>query len=93
MRRRAPNARVCWTSGAAVSQSLRRRRRSRRLVCPTRSPGSVGSPYVEQDAPLATAIYRLYHILELWDWFASTGQTAPLSGIAEELKRLIALNP
>ena len=34
------------------------------------------------------ALYRLYHALELWDWFASTGRTAPLPGIAEDIRQL-----
>jgi aminoglycoside phosphotransferase (APT) family kinase protein len=35
------------------------------------------------------AIYRLYHALELWDWFASTGQTEPLGGLASDMRELI----
>jgi hygromycin-B 7''-O-kinase len=35
------------------------------------------------------ALYRLYHALELWDWFASTGQPEPLSGITEDMKRMV----
>ncbi|MER7754477.1 aminoglycoside phosphotransferase family protein [Kitasatospora sp. NPDC097643] len=34
------------------------------------------------------ALYRLYHALELWDWFASTGERAPLPGIAADLAEL-----
>ncbi|WP_433658161.1 phosphotransferase family protein [Nocardia sp. CA-128927] len=34
-------------------------------------------------------LYRLYHALELWDWFASIGETAPLSGIADDIRQLI----
>lgn len=30
-------------------------------------------------------IYRIYHLLELWDWFASIGTTDPLDGIARDL--------
>ena len=33
-------------------------------------------------------LYVLYHWLELWDWLASTGTTAPLAGIQDELRRL-----
>jgi hygromycin-B 7''-O-kinase len=35
------------------------------------------------------AIYRLYHALELWDWFASIGQTRPLGGLAGDMRVLI----
>jgi aminoglycoside phosphotransferase (APT) family kinase protein len=34
------------------------------------------------------ALYRLYHALELWDWFALIGATAPLDGIAEDIRLL-----
>lgn len=37
-----------------------------------------------------TELYRLYHALELWDWFASIGRTDPLPGIAEDLVRMTA---
>jgi hygromycin-B 7''-O-kinase len=30
-------------------------------------------------------LYRLYHALELWDWFASTGKDEPLDGIAQDI--------
>jgi aminoglycoside phosphotransferase (APT) family kinase protein len=33
-------------------------------------------------------IYRLYHALELWDWFASTGNTEPLPNIADDIRAL-----
>lgn len=33
-------------------------------------------------------LYRLYHALELWDWFASIGDTAPLPGIAADIHAL-----
>lgn len=35
------------------------------------------------------AVYRLYHALELWDWFAAIGHTAPLPGIAEDIRQLV----
>jgi hygromycin-B 7''-O-kinase len=35
------------------------------------------------------AIYRLYHALELWDWFASIGNSGPLPGIAADIKELV----
>jgi hypothetical protein len=35
-------------------------------------------------------LYRLYHAVELWDWFASIGRTAPLDGIAEDIGRMTA---
>lgn len=33
-------------------------------------------------------LYRLYHALELWDWFRSIGTTGPLESIAEDIARL-----
>jgi hygromycin-B 7''-O-kinase len=36
------------------------------------------------------ALYRLYHALELWDWFASVGNTTPLPGIGEDIRRFLA---
>lgn len=33
-------------------------------------------------------LYRLYHALELWDWFASTGDAQYLPGIAAEMAAL-----
>jgi aminoglycoside phosphotransferase (APT) family kinase protein len=38
----------------------------------------------------AVDLYVLYHLLELWDWFAATGHTAPLASIAEEMRMLTA---
>ncbi|MET7479099.1 aminoglycoside phosphotransferase family protein [Streptomyces sp. NPDC005648] len=35
-------------------------------------------------------LYRLYHALELWDWFASIGNTAPLKSIADDIRRMTA---
>ena len=35
------------------------------------------------------AIYRLYHALELWDWFASIGRTQPLGGLARDMAEVI----
>lgn len=40
------------------------------------------------DAEERLALYELYHALELWDWFASIGETAPLPSIADDLWRL-----
>ena len=36
------------------------------------------------------AIYRLYHALELWDWFASIGQTQPLDSLTHDMRELTA---
>jgi hygromycin-B 7''-O-kinase len=36
------------------------------------------------------AIYRLYHALELWDWFASIGRTQLLGSLAHDMGELIA---
>ncbi len=35
-------------------------------------------------------LYRLYHALELWDWFASTGRTDRLPGIAADIRAMTA---
>lgn len=40
------------------------------------------------DAADRIELYRLYHALELWDWFASIGHTAPLSAIAADIHAL-----
>lgn len=42
------------------------------------------------DAEDRIEIYRIYHALELWDWFASIGRTDPLPGIADDLRRMTA---
>lgn len=42
-----------------------------------------------EDWPERLAVYRLYHALELWDWFASIGSTSPLRGIADDMRRLV----
>ncbi|WP_328991462.1 aminoglycoside phosphotransferase family protein [Kribbella sp. NBC_01245] len=34
-------------------------------------------------------LYRLYHALELWDWFASTNNPAPLPSIASDLTKIV----
>lgn len=36
-----------------------------------------------------STLYRLYHALELWDWFASIGETSPLPGIVDDIRQLI----
>jgi aminoglycoside phosphotransferase (APT) family kinase protein len=36
----------------------------------------------------AVDLYVLYHWVELWDWFAATGRTEPLLGIADGMRRL-----
>ncbi|MEV6288765.1 hypothetical protein [Kribbella sp. NPDC051770] len=33
--------------------------------------------------------YRLYHALELWDWFALIGVTDPLESIATDITGLL----
>ena len=40
------------------------------------------------DAVERLDLYRLFHALELWDWFRTSGTTAPLTGIAEDIARL-----
>ena len=44
-----------------------------------------------EDAAERLALYRLYHALELWDWFRSINMTEPLDGIAAEIARLVGL--
>jgi hygromycin-B 7''-O-kinase len=34
------------------------------------------------------ALYRLYHALELWDWFAQIGNTGPLDDIQADIRAL-----
>ncbi|HEY0617218.1 MAG TPA: aminoglycoside phosphotransferase family protein, partial [Kribbella sp.] len=36
-----------------------------------------------------TTLYRLYHSLELWDWFKSIGTVDPLDSIAADLARIV----
>ena len=43
-----------------------------------------------QDGPERISLYRVYHALELWDWFATIGSTAALGGIAASLRSLVA---
>jgi hygromycin-B 7''-O-kinase len=41
------------------------------------------------DGPERLSLYRLYHALELWDWFAMIGNAAPLAGIVGDLRDLV----
>ncbi|MEU4390778.1 hypothetical protein [Kribbella sp. NPDC023855] len=36
-----------------------------------------------------TTLYRLYHSLELWDWFKSIGTVDPLDSIASDLATIV----
>jgi aminoglycoside phosphotransferase (APT) family kinase protein len=45
-----------------------------------------------EDGPERIRLYRVYHALELWDWFASIGNAEPLDGIAAGLRSLLASN-
>jgi hygromycin-B 7''-O-kinase len=36
----------------------------------------------------SSSLYRLYHALELWDWFASLGQTGQLDSLARDMRRI-----
>ncbi|MFD4907400.1 phosphotransferase family protein [Kitasatospora purpeofusca] len=40
------------------------------------------------DAAERLDLYRLYHALELWDWFRSIGTVGPLASIADDIARL-----
>ena len=41
------------------------------------------------DAEDRLALYRLYHALELWDWFASIGEKQPLVDIAQDVAEAV----
>jgi hygromycin-B 7''-O-kinase len=53
-------------------------------TCPTL--GAVQPP-LPPYGPERIALYRLYHALELWTWFTSTGETARLPGLVNSLLR------
>ncbi|MFC4587005.1 phosphotransferase family protein [Sphaerisporangium corydalis] len=38
--------------------------------------------------PGAFPLYRLFHALELWDWYASTGEPTPLPHLAEDIRQM-----
>jgi aminoglycoside phosphotransferase (APT) family kinase protein len=40
------------------------------------------------DGAARLELYRLYHALELWDWFASIGETPHLPSIADDIREL-----
>lgn len=59
----------------------------------TRSPVKVaglltGYGPLPADGLARIELYRLFHALELWDWFAQIGNTAPLDGIAADIRAL-----
>jgi hygromycin-B 7''-O-kinase len=59
----------------------------------TRSPVKVagllaGYGPLPADGLARIELYRLYHALELWDWFAEIGNTEPLDGIAADIREL-----
>jgi len=45
-----------------------------------------GSSLVDHEERMR--VYRLYHALELWDWFSLVGQREHLSGIADDIVQL-----
>lgn len=45
---------------------------------------------VPDDAAERLDLYRLYHAVELWDWFRSIGTTEPLESVAGDIARLAA---
>jgi aminoglycoside phosphotransferase (APT) family kinase protein len=55
---------------------------------PERSALLEGYGPLPADAAERLELYRLYHALELWDWFRSIGTVEPLDGIAEDIARL-----
>jgi Ser/Thr protein kinase RdoA (MazF antagonist) len=59
----------------------------------TRSPAAFaglveGYGRLPADGLARIALYRLYHAIELWDWFAQTGNTEPLDSITEDIRAL-----
>lgn len=42
-----------------------------------------------EDADARLDLYRLFHSLELWAFFASIGNTSPLPSIAEDMRELV----
>jgi hygromycin-B 7''-O-kinase len=59
----------------------------------TRSPVKVagllaGYGPLPADGLARIELYRLYHALELWDWFAEIGNTGPLDSIAADIREL-----
>jgi aminoglycoside phosphotransferase (APT) family kinase protein len=55
---------------------------------PERTALLAGYGPLPADAPERLNLYRLYHALELWDWFRSTGTSGPLPAIADDMARL-----
>ncbi len=61
----------------------------------TRSPAKFAG-LVEGYGPLPAdglariELYRLYHALELWDWFAQIGDTEPLDDLQDDIRALAA---
>jgi hygromycin-B 7''-O-kinase len=59
----------------------------------TRSPALfagllAGYGRVPADGLARIELYRLFHALELWDWFAQIGNTGPLDSIAADIRAL-----
>lgn len=57
---------------------------------PERSALLAGYGPLPADADERLELYRLYHAIELWDWFRSIGTAGPLSSIAEDIAQLAA---
>lgn len=45
------------------------------------------------DGPERIVLYRVYHALELWDWFKSIGTHESLDAIAADLEALTGRPP
>jgi hypothetical protein len=58
-----------------------------------RAGGQLSTVYEARcaDWPDRLSLYQLYHALELWDWFAAIGDTAPLLSIVEDIRRCRSL--
>jgi hygromycin-B 7''-O-kinase len=38
-------------------------------------------------------VYRLYHALELWNWFAQNGRADALAGLADDMRQILTAQP
>jgi aminoglycoside phosphotransferase (APT) family kinase protein len=45
------------------------------------------------NAEAVMRLYRLYHAIELWDWFAACGNEEPLASITEDIRALSHSSP
>lgn len=55
---------------------------------PERAALLAGYGPLPADGMARLELYKLYHAVELWDWFRSIGTTGPLASIAQDIARL-----